>query len=215
MIKLLTVSAALSSMLWSYTAEIKKESVTLQINDTVTTFKAGETPRLNGGDIVCFVEGKGRVLLVGEGYKKQLTRHSRTCKQLPLSKTEDASKSYVNVAQEHIASFFADAKESEVSGVSLRNVTVEQADVKEIVVTPGTRFITLGGEKWGPLPVSLEILDDKGGVIETVVNDEDVPASFILKADQLQEGNILRVSNAFEDLLAELEIVIDSEKDAP
>jgi len=99
------------SSLFAFTAEVKKDSVKLQINENIKTYKKDKTITLKAGDIVCFLEGNGRVVLKGTNYKKQLSKHSHSCKKLPFMKGVKDSSSYVERAKKSVVTFFADAKE--------------------------------------------------------------------------------------------------------
>jgi len=96
----ISLSILATSLLLAFNAQVKKSDITVTINEQEKALKKGETIELKGGEIVCYKAGDGRLVIKGDGYKKQLNKKSSTS------------------AGELIASVFAKAKEREIEGVS-------------------------------------------------------------------------------------------------
>jgi len=206
--KLFLLSIVVCSSIFAFTGEVKKDSVKLQINQSIKTYKNGATIALNAGDIVCFMEGNGRVVLKGINYKKQLSKHSRTCKQLPITKGDSSNYSYLAEVEKHVVTFFSDAKEKEVGGVSRKTITQDISTQRVITISQEKQFIAIKNSQWGPLPVRLEILNSSDDLVDTFQNEDDVITSFILLVNSLKEGYTIKVTNAFDDVLVNAKIEI-------
>lgn len=206
--KKLLISLLFITNLFAFNAEVKKADVKLQVNDNTVEYKKGDTFNLNGGDIICFVDGKGRVIIKGDSYKKQLSKRSKLCKKLPLSK--ESSINYVAQIQSKIVNVLASAQEEEVDGVSRKSVDNSSTIGKDIVVDSKKKFIVIESENWGPLPVTLAVYDKNNNRIEESVNEEDVETSFIIPSSVITRdgGSRIEVLNAFGDQLLNSKVQI-------
>lgn len=187
-----------TSLLCAFNVEVKQAPVKLLINEENKEFKAGKKFSLNAGDIVCFIDGDGRVSITGETYKKQLSKRSKSCRHLPSE--EGKPTEYAKVIKNSVVSMFAKSKETSVDGVSRKSV---ESDILTAPIYIGTeaKYLAIENSTWGPLPVRLDIVDENGKTIETMINEEDVVTSFILPRSMLKEGYSIKVSNAFEEPL--------------
>lgn len=196
--KKIIISLVATTGLFAFDAEVKKGSVDLLINDQNKMYKLGEKFVLNAGDIVCFVDGEGRVIIKGESYKKQLSKRSKSCKHLP---GEDGKPTvYAQAIKNSIVSIFEKSNEKSVDGVSRKSVDSNTLTAP-IFLGKNAKYLVLENSTWGPLPITLELLNHKSEVIETMVNEEDISTSFILPKRMLDDGYIIKVSNAFDELL--------------
>jgi len=195
---------------YGYDAEVKKADVTLLVNDAEVSHKAGEKFTLQAGDIVCFKEGKGRVVITGNAYKKQISRHTKGCKHLPgdLKEKTDFSQHMTH----RVVALFSKAKEERVTGVSRKAVETAETFNAPIALDSDAKYLAVENENWGPLPVTLEVLDESGKSVESMVNEEDVMTSFILPKGMLKEGYTIKVTNAFDELLVNSMIHIEEKK---
>lgn len=199
-----------TGLLASFSAEVKRDSVVLQINKEIKTYTKGENIGLKSGDIVCFVSGDGRVVIKGENYKKQLSKRSRSCKFIPkLKATSNSIYSEVKNLSNKMVVAFKVSQETMTSGVSTRSVNQETSDIKSLVIPKENYFISLESSTWGPLPIKLEIFDTKGLLIDTLINEEDSNTVFILPTNRLKDGYSLKVTNVFDDVLLESKVKID------
>lgn len=205
--KQIIIGTIVTSALFGFNAEVKNASVDLLINDQKKVYKANETFTLNAGDMICFVEGDGRVIIEGKNYKKQLSKRTKSCKHIP---TEDGkSTSYAQALQNSVISIFEKTKEKSVDGVSRQNVESDTLTTP-IFIALKAKYIVIENSTWGPLPMTLELLDEKGTIIETMINEEDITTSFILPRSIINDGYVIKVSNAFEETLMNSKIHFQS-----
>ena len=209
MTKIIFTGILVSSMLFAFTAEVKKADVSLLVNEQNISYKAGDTFTLNAGDMVCFVKGDGRVVIKGKSYKKQLSKRSRSCKHLPNEEGEPTA--YAEVLKSGVVSMFEKSKEKSIDGVSRKAV---EADTLTAPIAFGkkAKYLAVENSTWGPLPVTLEVLDAEGNVVETMVNEEDVVTSFILPKSMIKEGYTIKVTNAFDEALVNSVIHVEEKK---
>jgi len=210
MTKIIWTGFIATAVLFAFDAEIKKAPVNLLINDQNKTFKVGEKFTLNAGDMVCFVEGEGRVVIKGKTYKKQLSKQSKSCKHLPSE--EGKPTAYAQGLKDSVVSMFAKSKEKSVDGVSRKSV---ESDTLTAPIAMGinAKYLAVENSTWGPLPVILEVINEKGETIETMVNEEDVITSFILPRSMIKEGYRVKVVNAFEEPLVNSTIHFQTQKE--
>lgn len=204
----LLISLILATSVFAFTAEVKKDKVKLQINDTIKTYNVSDNIALNGGDIVCFIEGNGRVILKGDNYKKQLSKRSKICKKLPVPK--NVSKDYIAMIQKSVVTVFANAKEKEVDGLSLKgggeSCSVANDDV---ILDSNKKFIAIESKSWGPLPVKMSIYDKDNKLIEESTNGEDAETSFIIPTNIVPtKGCRIKVSNALGEELMNSKVLL-------
>ena len=198
--KKLLILTTLISITFAYEAEVKKADVTLIVNAKEVSHKVGDKFSLNGNDIVCFEEGKGRVVITAKDYKKQLSRHSKGCKKLPQTdKKKKSSASLTSIAK----MTFSKAKEETVSGVSRKSAT--QDELNATITLDDKKYIIIENSEWGPLPVVLTVFDKKEEVLK-IENEEDLVSSFVLKSNTLKVGYKVVVTNAFDEVLATVEV---------
>ena len=196
--KIIPIGILITSTLFGFNAEIKKASVTLSINNQEKTYTTKENFTLNAGDMLCFSSGEGRVVIQNSTYKKQLSKRSKSCIHLPTE--EGKSTSYTQEIQNTIVSIFEKSKEKSVDGVSRKNTETETLTTP-IFLTLKAKYIVIENSTWGPLPMVLELIDAKGTVTETMVNEEDITTSFILPRAIIKDGYTIKVSNSFEEVL--------------
>lgn len=199
---LLTIIVS-SMALFGAEAVVKKADVTLLVNDVEKHYEAGKKFHLDGGDIVCFKEGKGRVVITADGWRKQISSHTKGCKHLPVS-GEEESHLASHTAQKVIA-LFSKAEEEQVAGVS-RKSSETQVITKPILLTKDTKYILIENDTWGPLPVTLTIYDEKKQTVENMANNEDILTSFVVPRAMLKKNYLLRVTNSFGDVLLESKV---------
>lgn len=187
-----------STLVLGYDVEVRKASAKLLVNGEQKLYKVGAEDTFLPGDLVCFLEGEGRVLILGKRYKKQLSKHNKACKHLP---SEDGKTvGYVQSIKGSIVSVFADAQEKSVNGVSRKGADQEEF-TKPIRLHKDTKFVALTSKKWGPLPITLKITDKNGKVKEKMVNEEDTETNFIVLTELVSGGCTITVCNAFDETL--------------
>ena len=196
--KLITLSVLATGLLLAYNAEVKKSDMTLTINEKVKALKKGEKLALKGGDIVCYQSGDGRLIIKGDGYKKQLNKKSSPCRNLPLT---DSKKSNLD-AGKLIASVFAKAKEKSVNGASRETTTLESKEAN-LTINENQKYIELANNTWGPMPIVLTIYDNNSTKVKELEHDDydDLNISFLIPTSEVKEGYVLKVTNMLDETL--------------
>ena len=195
----ITLALVTTITVFAFNAEVKKGSVSLQINDKDISYEAGKTFSLQAGDLICFVSGDGRVVIKGDKYSKQISKRSKSCKRLPTVGTD--KKDYLALAGDKLVAQFGKSKETAVAGVSTRSTTTSETLTAPLTLKKENKYLILENDQWGPLPVSIKILNKKGEVMASDVNEEDVLSSFIFSRNVLKDGYTVEVVNAFDEAL--------------
>jgi hypothetical protein len=198
--KYLIIYVLSMQMLFAFTATVKKDKVTLKINENIKEYKVADVINLNPGDIICFKKGKGRVVLEGDNYKKQLSKRTKLCKQLPVSQNEKVN--YGNIAKNTILNVFAKSNEKEIDGISRKGALNCSVNTKTILIDKNNKYIQIQSNNWGPLPIKLSISDKNGTIIDESYNEEDINTSFLIPSDIIPNGGCnIKISNAFDEEL--------------
>lgn len=197
--RIVILSILTTTFLLAYNAQVKRSNITVAVNEKEKSLKKGENLELKGGDIVCYKSGEGRLVIKGDGYKKQLSKKSSPCQKLP---TTDNKKSSVN-ASKLIALVFGEAKETSRSGTS-RKGTDQKVQKTTLTIKKNQKYILLENDTWGPMPIHLTISDTKNQKIkEFEYNDNNnFKTSFLIPVSEVKNRYTLQVTNGFGDVLA-------------
>ena len=199
--KLIFTTLFATSAVFAYTAQVKKADITVTVNSKDKSLKKGDSFDLSAGDIVCYKDGDGRLVIKGDSYTKQLSKKSSPCQKLPTDKKKSEDVKVMAM----VASVFAKSQEESVNGVSRKDTQIKEQK-KEIKLDKSKKYILVENRDWGPLPVTLTIVDANGKVISSYENAEDDVTSFLIPTDRLKSGYTLKVTNAFGDSLAVVKI---------
>jgi len=198
----LTVSLYAVTLCAQYPAIVKKANIAVTINGKTREFQAGEKTILKPGDIVCFVSGKGRLVIRSDQFRTQVSRHGSKCKFMPVidDKKEGIDK---GILLEH----FVKAHEEGVYGVS-RSAENEETYTKEIHISGKQRYLAVQNDQWGPLPITLKIIAPDGKLLYESRNEENLVSSFAVPVDKIKDGSTLEISNRFGDFLVKSKIIL-------
>lgn len=207
--RIVAMAVLMLGVVLAYRAEVKKADISLLINDQPKQYHSGDMFDLKAGDLVCFSTGNGRVVIRGKNYKTQLSKHSKSCKHLP---SEDGKSSkFISSLAKGVVSFFEKTEEKTVSGVS-RKGNEQDTYTTLVILGRNAKYLAIENSSWGPLPVTLEIIDKNGKTVEKLVNEDQIFTSFVLPASSIKEGYRVKVTNAFGDLLVDSSIHIQSKE---
>jgi hypothetical protein len=199
-----TLLLLMTVLVHGYDAEIKKADVTLLVNDKSMTHKAGEKFTLQAGDIVCFDGGKGRVVITGPGYKKQIGRHTKGCKHLPGDVKEQGK--FPKQMAHKIVALFSKAEEEKVVGVSRKSADISVMKAP-IILNQKDKYLVIENNRW-TLPVTLIIKNPKDQTVGEMINEEDMTTSFVLPKKFLKNGYMVIVKDGLDDIVVDSKIVI-------
>lgn len=203
--KLFFVSIFIVMNTLAYDVEIKKENVILLVNDKNVSYSKGDKFTLSAGNVICFSNGNGRAVITGKNYRKQLSKRSKSCKYLKGEDTKAVQ--YTTAIRNGVVSMFSKSKEKSVDGVSRKSVESDTLTAP-IALSNETKYLAVENSTWGPLPITLEILDKKNKVVKTMINEEDEFTSFIVPRSLLFNGYTLKVTNTFDEVLVNSTIYI-------
>ncbi len=187
----------------AFVGQVRKGDMTISVNGQDKALKKADTISLKGGDIICYVNGDGRLVIKDEGYKKQLSKKSSPCRKLPVQGTQSDN---VHVG-DLIASVFEKTEEQSVDGVSRKGGEVKEEKIT-LALKPNQKYILLENDAWGPMPIELTVYDEKGNVVkEMEYNDtNDLKTSFLIPVSSVKNGYTLKVTDGFGDVLAVVSI---------
>ncbi len=187
----------------AFVGQVKKGDMTISVNGQDKALKKADSISLKGGDIICYVNGDGRLVIKDEGYKKQLSKKSSPCRKLPVQGTQSDN---VHVG-DLIASVFEKTEEQSVDGVSRKGGEVKEEKIT-LALKPNQKYILLENDAWGPMPIELTVYDEKGNVVkEMEYNDtNDLKTSFLIPVSSVKNGYTLKVTDGFGDVLAVVSI---------
>jgi len=202
--KLLTLTA-LTAAIFGFNAEVKKSDITLTINGKIQELKKGDKFSLNGGDIICYKSGDGRVVIFDKDYRVQFSKRASLCTTLPINnKSKD---SFLASISEKIANPFSKTKETKVSGVSRKAAEVEVFK-DDIIINKNQKYLQLKNEDWGPLPVTLTILDKNGKQIHQESNEDNDITIFLVPTALLKDGFMVKVTDSTDEKIVSSRIVV-------
>jgi len=199
--KTLLIAFLTTNITFAYMAEVKKTDINITINSKEKSLKKDAKLELKAGDIVCYKSGNGRLIIKGDNYKKQISKKSSPCRKLPTTKNEPKDIKVMAM----ISSVFKKSKEESVNGVSRKDTKVKESK-KEIKLDENKKYILIENKDWGPLPITLTIVDNSGKEISSFENAEDDVTSFLIPTSSLKSGYTFKVTNTFDDSLAIIEI---------
>ena len=203
--KKLLILTALTVTIFGFNAEVKKSDITLTVNGKTQELKKGDKFSLNGGDIICYKSGDGRVVITNKDYRKQLSKRASLCTTLP---TNDKNKdSFLASIKEKIANPLTKTKETKVSGVS-RKVAEVELFKDDIIINKNQKYLQLKSEDWGPLPVTLKILDTNGKTIHQESNEDNDITSFLIPTVLLKDGFTVKVTSSFDEEMVSSRVVV-------
>jgi len=182
---------------------VRDANVTISINNEEKQLQKDENLTLDEGSIICFKEGKGRVII---NRSEQLNAESNgSCVTLALSEDFNLTKWLKN---QKLFAFFSDSIELTTDGVSNRGDTEKEELTQEIYeLSSEKKEMVIYSESFGPLPVILTIKDSKDKVIQTFINKESIRTFFRVPVELVDVNYTIQITNRFNRLLLDLIIV--------
>jgi len=189
-------------MLFAGSLLVTEGDVKLLINGETIDVKKDQNMTLEEGSMVCFLEGKGTVLI---DKKKVLDKKTHECYQLPISEDFDID-GFMSSKQHSVAVL---EKEEEAAGSrGTKGISAVPADEEELVLSKTDKEVIIYNENYGPLPVTLNIKKQDGTTVREFVNEENSKTFFRIPASYLEENAKIEVTNAFGDTLLNKKVEI-------
>ncbi|WP_304544570.1 hypothetical protein [Sulfurimonas microaerophilic] len=201
MLKIVTCICLVNS-LFAVEMTVKKDDVIVSINTQKTTLKKGQKQELTEGSTICFVDGKGKVVI--PALKKQLKKPGR-CLMVPLS--EGTVTSYMADMKHKATIALWDSSESVRHGTGTKGQTEFNND-GAFILTPEQKELVIYGKEFGPLPVVVHLLDANGGEVMSFENEESETTLVRIGKQNLKTGMTVEVYNGFEELMLSKKVIV-------
>ena len=182
--------------------EIKKAEVTLSINAEEYTFKKGHKLKLEVASNICYINGKGRILI---NKKVQLFSKTKKCHQLEIPKGFDIGK-YLKKNKERFVLAFIESKEKVRNGVATKG-SKGFDDKEDILIRKDQKELLLYSKEFGPHPIVVNIKNTQNKIIASFVNEENDITFFKVNASLLKTDYKLEILNGFDEIIVEKKIV--------
>jgi len=180
---------------------VKDANVTITINSEEKNLTKDTNISLEEGSIICFKEGRGRIIINGV---KQLSIDSNgSCETLAVSEEFNLTK-WLNEKTKSIVALFSDSKEEKGYGIGARDAKTLTTKYKTYSLADGKKEMVIYSEIFGPLPVTLTIKDTNKKVVQTFVNEESIKTFFRVPTDLLDVNYTVQVTNMFDDVLLDV-----------
>jgi len=202
MLKIIT-GISLVTSLFAVEMTVKKDDVVVSINTQQIRLQKGQKQELAGGSTICFVDGKGKVVI--PELKKQLKKPGR-CLMVPLA--EGSVTSYVADMKHKASIALWDSSESVRHGAGTKGQTEFEND-GAFVLTPTQEELVIFGKEFGPLPVVVVLKDANGNELMSFENEESKTTLVHIGKHNLKTGMKVEVYNGFEELMLSKKVVVE------
>lgn len=189
-----------STFMFANSLVIKNGDVLISLNNVEKSLKDNQSLALDFGSTVCFKSGEGRVLI---NDKIQLKKPNK-CYLVPTPKEFDI-KEFVSQKTEPILLTKIDSTEKVKSGVSTKG-TNDLEDGKDIVLK-GNEDLVIYSDMFGPLPVTVNLKDEKGNILMSVENEDSDITLFKVAGNTVKNGYRVEVLSGMEEVLINKKIV--------
>ena len=175
---------------------VKEGAVEIEVQTQKFFLEKGEKMRVEKGKTICYISGKGRVVIDDT---RQLSSKSDSCFTVPVEKGFDIAM-YVSALGSGINTLFFDATETTRNGVGAKGLS-SNAKIKKIRLKKEKELIVYG-DSYGPLPVSIKVYDKNREEIKSYVNTEQSITLIRIPRSLLSVGHSVKVRNGFGQTLS-------------
>ena len=188
---------------------VKGGDATLLINGQEFKVPEDHNLTLRQGMMICFIQGKGKVVING---KKELDQKTKECYQVPIDDTFDIKK-FLSTAEKKSIVKITEVSSSVEDATIHRGIAVAD-EVKGIpgiiTIKPSDKEVVIYNNSYGPLPVTVSIKKSDGTVTKKILNEESTNTLFRIPTMYLENNSKIEVTNAFGDKLLNQQVSIDS-----
>lgn len=185
------------------TIDIKDGDVEMKVNGEVQNYREGESFISTPGESLCFINGKGRVLIDG---KRQLTNKNKNCFIVPVTNDFNVQQ-YLQSVKDKVYIVFFNSTEKVRHGVSVRNVNTKKGE--EIINLTQMQDIVIYSDIFGPPPIYVSIINNKGEVVEKYTILEEKRTLVRFSNILFSSGYFIKVENKFDQILMNKKIIIE------
>jgi hypothetical protein len=198
----LLVSILLSATaLFSGHLIVKDNSIDITINEVKYNLREKEKLDFDDGSTLCVVDGKGRIIINGH---KQLSIASKNCIQ---TKVENSSleDTIFSSLQKALILTFSKTEETFVNGVSSKGNDIDNK--KQVIkIKTSKKYIVIRGNSSGPLPITLQILNEKNEIIKKILNEDNQNSIFIINNSSLFNNYHIKILDGFGKIIKHIVI---------
>lgn len=199
--RILGLTLLASSLVLANSLVVKKGDVEISLNNLPKKMKKGEELSLDYGTSVCFMEGKGRIVV---NKRIQLKKPGK-CYLVPVPEGFSIKK-YAKKLENAITVTMIDSSEDVRHGVSTKAV-VNIDDKKDIILPKNDKELIIYSNKFGPHPVTINLKDNKGNILFSVENEENDITFFKVAASSVKTNYRIEVLDGFGGILIDKRIV--------
>lgn len=182
---------AFCSIVFAGNILVKDSQSSISINGILYDLEKDTTKEFVDGSTICYEDGNGRVII---NDSIQLS-NIEECIQTTI-KDDSVINNLLEGLKDSILISFSDTNEKIVDGVSSKDVNFEN-QIETISIEDEQQYIVVQSESSGPLPITLEIKNDKGTTIKKLINNENTQTAFILNTNYMGSNYELTLSNGF------------------
>lgn len=181
---------------------VKKDSVVISVNGKNIELNINDKLELPHGSSVCFLDGDGRVVI---NNKKQLTKNSKQCYTVPVPEGFKIEQYISNLADKAKVALIT-GELSVKDGVSTRSTLISTTAQGKYKIQPNQQEVVIFSDSYGPLPVTLNIINNHNKIIHTYKNEDSSSSLFVIPVELVENNYKIQVTNFFDDLLLDYEI---------
>ncbi|MBN2824002.1 MAG: hypothetical protein JXQ76_01660 [Campylobacterales bacterium] len=204
--KLLLASLLTTVTFLAFDTNVTQGDITIKVNDKTQEYKAGSTPKLNQGELVCYGSGDGVLHISADNYDAKISNESKNCKLLPSESNQTTN----TALQDKYAKLFGDEtmRGAAIDGISIRTGSSGKVDKTPITIKPKDKYLYIKSKTWSPRTITIQIFDTQGKVVATDANKNNPVTSFIFPASILKDGYRVKVTDGFGDVLMDSLVVV-------
>jgi len=189
------------NILFASNVKITKSDVSFTLNGENREYKVNSTFKVKSGDILCNIKGSGYLEIDNNKSTTKIFSNTSPCHIVFIGDDDDDDG-------EENTNIPSGIKPIIVRGKNIGEFRGENKEigVKKIVkLTNKEKFILISNKKWSPLPITLEIVDNKNRLVKEYVNSNET-TQFLIPSKLLKDGYIVKVKNRVSKVLLEITI---------
>ena len=198
--KVILTTILATATLWAVNATVKYENVKVKIGDEVKTYKRGATFEVEYNQEVCLLsKGFGLVMIDEYGQIDE----DNLCATVKKS-VDVVPETTISVVLHGVTRTIGDTRRA---GANIRTDATLGKIEKELMIDKNTTEIIIENKTWGPLPITLTVMDKNGKERAKKSNKSNSLLTHFAISNQLfQEGDKFVVTNKNGDRLAEITV---------
>ncbi len=195
------------SSLFANSIEVLHDSIKVSIDGKEYEYSIGKYPLPKDSMQICFVSGKGRVILNSKNNRFLDLNSSLKCYQLPHEKGFTFS-GLLNKFNEIYHSEIIDINPSLRSAVGRRNIQLLTQLTGDIAIDKKIFYLVIKSEEFGLPPVHLNVKDKIGNIKFSYENYDSNISVFIVDVKDLKNQDLIEVTNSTGNVVLRRKILL-------